>query len=189
MSLQFFDIFFKKSAINSFESDVKEEQNLIEKIEEISRIVHIDCNHGCCVTIVGGSMHAFYQLIVSIEKATLVPITYPDNIFKSYVDGYGKQVVDLRLFEEDVRAVRTLDAMSNGSSNKLLLVSEALLEEYEFLILSKIGVPSYFPFTLKKMYSCFRCRKISKPILFSQHILKLETICSVKSISLSELIR
>jgi hypothetical protein len=189
MSLQFFDKCFKKSAVISIELDVIEEQNIIEKIEEISRIVHIDCNHGCCVTIVGGSMHAFYQLIVSIEKATLVPITFPDNIFKSFLDGYGKKVVDLRQFEEDIRAVRTLDATSSGSSKKVLFFSEALLEEYDFLILSKIGVPSYFPFTLKKMYLCFSCRKISKPVLFSQHILKLETFCSVKSISLSELIR
>ena len=95
MSLHNFDDFIKNTVVISNEFDDIEEQNLFEKIEEISRIIvpfvgiaHIDCNHGCCVTILGGSMHAFYQLIISVEKTTLVPITYHDNIFKSFLDGY-----------------------------------------------------------------------------------------------------
>ena len=153
-------------------------------------ILHIDYDHGLCKTIIGGSMHVFYQLIISIEKATLVPITFRENLFKSFLESYGKELVDLQQFEEDLRAVRTLDELSCcGNSKKALQFSEVLSEEFNILIMSKIGVPSYFPFTIKNIYSCDQCNKVSEPSIASQYILKLDISSVVRSISLSELIR
>jgi hypothetical protein len=163
-------------------------EKLIRSVDRFGGINHLDNNHGQCMTVRGGSMHVFYQLIISIEKATFVPVSFCHSV-KSLLDAYGKQVVELYRLEEDIRTARTLKEMSSGNSKKVLQFSEVLLEEYNVLIIDKIGVPSFFPFACKQVYSCPSCRKLCNPNIVSQHILKLEIISGVRSTSLSELMR
>ena len=190
-----FGNFIKKAAVMSLQLDTCKHEN-IEKlnsvIESSGSISHIDYNHGLCLTLTGGSMHVFYQLIISIEKSILVPITYCDTLFKSFLDAYGRQVVELHELEQDIRTIRTartLNEMSRSSLMKVLHFSEVLLEEYNILIMLKIGVPTFFPFSCKVVHSCSCCRKLSIPRIVSEHILKLEIISAERSISISNLMR
>ena len=190
-----FGNFIKKAAVMSLQLDTCKHENNVKLnsvIESSESISHIDYTHGLCLTLTGGSMHVIYQLIISIEKSILVPITYCDTLFKSVLDAYGRHVVQLHELEQDIRTIRTartLNEMSRSCLMKALDFSEVLLDEYNILIMEKIGVPTFFPFNFKVIHSCSCCRKLSKPRIVSQHILKLEITSPVRSISISDLMR
>ena len=153
-------------------------------------ISHMHRHHGSCHTIPGGNMHLFYQLLISIEKATLVPVTYSNKLFKSFLDDYGLRVIDMSSVEEELRVGRILNDFSKCNGSRFeKTTSEVIVEEFKDLLLLSIGVPSYFLYSFKYSFTCYRCRKVSNQKFVQPYLLKLEIKSHVLKTSISELIR
>jgi hypothetical protein len=150
-------------------------------------ISHVDRIHGSCRTIPFGFMHVLYQLLVSIEKETLVPVTLSNKLFKSIIDDYGLRVIDMSRFEEELRVGIFMKELSNSNVTRIEKeITQELLDVFKNLLIT-IGVPSYFPFILRNVYSCLECNNVTNQALVQHKFLLLEVELSVPMTSLSEL--
>jgi hypothetical protein len=150
-------------------------------------IPHVDRFHGFCRSIPCGFMHVFYQLLISIEKETLVPVTLSNKLFKSLIDDYGLRVIDMSRFEEELRVGIFMKELSNSSGTLIVKeISQELLDVFKNLLIT-IGVPSYFPFILKHVYLCLECKNVSNQVLVQHNFLLLEADSPVTMTSLSEI--
>jgi hypothetical protein len=132
-------------------------------------------------------MHVFYQLLISIEKETLVPVTLSNKLFKSLIDDYGLRVIDMSRFEEELRVGIFMKELSNSSGTLIVKeISQELLDVFKNLLIT-IGVPSYFPFILKHVYLCLECKNVSNQVLVQHNFLLLEADSPVTMTSLSEI--
>ena len=114
-------------------------------------IPHVDRCHGFCRSIPCGFMHVFYQLLISIEKETLVPVTLSNKLFKSIIDDYGLRVIDMSRLEEELRVGIFMKELSNSNVTRIEKeITQELLDVFKNLLIT-IGVPSYFPFILRNV--------------------------------------
>ena len=197
LSLSDLDFTFRKAAVVSFKfesfkvEELKKNKNsLIRTIDPFGDLPHINHIHGNCRTIVGGSMHVFYQLLISIEKAILLPVTLSNLPFKLLLDSYGKVFIDLSDFEDEFRGISYLRKLSSKKSGTISSFREVVLQEFNELLVFSIGVPSFFQFSLRQCLMCISCRAISKRCkVVSKHLLKVKIDCPVRTTSISELLR
>jgi hypothetical protein len=197
LSLSELDVTIRKAAELSFqfesfkEEELKKNKNsLIRTIDPFGDLPHIDHIHGNCRTIVGGSMHVFYQLLISIEKAILLPVTLSHLPFKLLLDSYGKVFIDLSDFEDEFRGISYLRKMSSKRSGTIASFREVVLQEFNDLMVFSIGVPSFFQFSLRQNFMCITCRSISKRCnVVRKHFLEVKICCLVRTTSISELLR
>ena len=187
----------RKATELSFEFDrykeFKVKQNsksLLRYLDPFGDIPHTEFIHGLSRSIDGGSLHVIYQLLISIEKSILVPVTLSNLSFKSLLDSYGKFPIDLSDLESELRGIKTLFQFKSIKSLRQLTVGGALFQDFEDLLCFKIGVPSFFQFTEKQIITCSSCMGISKPSkVFAKYFLKLNGNPFGRDISISELIR
>jgi len=173
------------------ESKVKQNsKSLLRYLDPFGDIPHTEFIHGLSRSIDGGSLHVIYQLLISIEKSILVPVTLSNLSFKSLLDSYGKFPIDLSDLESELRGIKTLFQFKSIKSSRQLSVGEALFQDFEDLMFLKIGVPSFFQFTVKQFNSCSSCMVTSKSMKpCTKFFLKLNGNHFGRDISISEMLR
>jgi hypothetical protein len=173
------------------ESKVKQNsKSLLRYLDPFGDIPHTEFIHGLSRSIDGGSLHVIYQLLISIEKSILVPVTLTNLSFKSLLDSYGKFPIDLSDFESEMRGIKTLFQFKSIKSSRHLSVGESLFQDFEDLLFLKIGVPSFFQFTVKQFYTCSSCIVTSKSIKScTKYFLKLNGNHIGRDSSISEMLR
>jgi len=176
--------------LDMLEGELLNEKNCCGSSSMVSfpkNISHVDRIHGSCRTIPFGFMHVLYQLLVSIEKETLVPFTLSNKLFKSIFDDYGLRVIDMSRFEEELRVGIFMKELSNSNVTRIEKeITQELLDVFKNLLIT-IGVPSYFPFILRNVYSCLECNIVTNQALVQHKFLSLEVESPVPMTSLSEL--
>ena len=183
-SCEVLDRTIRKAAELSFvydrfkESELKKNsKSLIRTIDPFGDIPHIKFSHGLCRSVVGGSMHVIFQFLISIEKAILIPVTLSILSFKLLLDSYGQFPIDLTDLELEFIGMRTLLDMSSKLMLRRSSHRELLFKDFTDLLSVKIGVPSFFQFSLKQIHKCSLCSGTPKLSMFvSKFFLKLDGI-------------
>jgi len=191
------DYTIKKAAESSLQFELFKEKelknncnSLIRSIDPFGEIPHIEHIHGHCRTLPGGSMHAIFQFFISIEKVTLLPVTLTNLSFKLLLDSYGQMCIDLSDFENEMRGIRILQAMSSNKLGSLPSPRETLFQDFNDLLVFKIGVPPFFQFSLKQSIFCSSCNERFKQCkIFRKYIVKVKCNYLSQDTSITELLR
>ena len=165
----------------------KNSKSLIRTIDPFGDIPHIKFAHGLCRSVVGGSMHVIFQFLISIEKAILVPVTLSNLSFKLLLDSYGQFPIDLTDLELEIIGMRSLVDMSSKFMLPRVTCRDLFFKDFIDLLTLKIGVPSFFQFTLKQLHTCSLCSGTPmQSMCVSKYFLKLDGIHLGRDTCISE---
>jgi hypothetical protein len=180
LSIQF-DLFKEKELKDNCNS-------LIRAIDPFGVIPHIEYTHGYCRSVPGGSMHLIFQFFISIEKVVLLPVSLTNLSYKLLLDSYGQISIDLSEFENEMRGIRILQDLSTKKIGILPSMREMLFQDFIYLMVFKLGVPSFFKFSLKQSFTCSSCSDHQSKII-PKFFLKVKCNSLIRDSSITELLR
>ena len=93
-------------------------------------------------------------------------------------------------FENEMRGIRILQSMSSNNLGSLPSPRETLFQDFNDLLVFKIGVPPFFQFSLKQSIFCSSCNERFKQCkIFRKYIVKVKCNYLSQDTSITELLR